>query len=161
MSTTLPAQVLATEAALQVSGYRFGNQIHSSIEHGAETGDYSQFSQNMGTVAGIALSGTLGAEGPAEGPPASTPEGRLGEPMNVPRGTNPDTAIGGRDFGGHSIDQMQGRGVPPSAVENTIQTGIPSPDPIPGRIRYYDSGNNITVITEPNGKVVTVITGKR
>jgi len=56
---------------------------------------------------------------------------------------------------------MQGRGVPPSAVENTIRTGTPTPDPLPGRIRHYDSVNNLTVITESDGTVVTVITGKR
>ena len=28
-------------------------------------------------------------------------------------------------------------------------------------IRYYDQANNLTVITESNGRVVTVITGKR
>lgn len=45
---------IATEAALQASGVRFGNQIYDSVVVGAETGDYSQFSQNMGAVAGIA-----------------------------------------------------------------------------------------------------------
>jgi RHS repeat-associated protein len=45
---------IATEAVLQASGYRFGNQIYSDLEYGNETGDYSQFSQDMGTVAGIA-----------------------------------------------------------------------------------------------------------
>ena len=96
-----------------------------------------------------------------QGAPASTPVGRSGDPMNVPRGTNPDTTISGRNFNGHAIDQMQGRGVPPSVVENTIQTGMQSPDPIVGRIRHYDQVNNITVITESSGTVVTVITGKR
>ena len=45
---------MAGEAGLQVSGYRFGNQIDANLQYGAETGDYSQFSQNMGTVAAIA-----------------------------------------------------------------------------------------------------------
>ena len=45
-------------------------------------------------------------------PPESPTVGRRGEPVNVSRGTNPDTSIGGRDFIGHAIDQMQGRGVP-------------------------------------------------
>jgi RHS repeat-associated protein len=93
--------------------------------------------------------------------PASTPIGRLGNPINVRPGTNAETVIGGRQFGGHSLDQMQGRGVMPSAVENTVRVGRATPDPIPGRIRYYDPTNNLTVITESNGRVVTVITGKR
>jgi len=58
-----------------------------------------------------------GSIAPVSGPPASTPVGRLGEPMNVPRGANAGTNIRGRNFGGHAIDQMQGRGVPPSAVD--------------------------------------------
>jgi len=35
---------------------------------------------------------------PKTGPSARTPVGRRGEPMNVPRGTNADTAIGGRSY---------------------------------------------------------------
>jgi RHS repeat-associated protein len=118
----------------------------------------------VGGVLGGAAGGGL-AEGlmPRIGPgevPASTPVGRLGEPTQVPRGTNKPGIVAGREYGGHAFDQMQGRGVPPSVVENTIQTGTPSPDPIPGRVRYYDSVNNMTVVTESNGKVVTVITGR-
>jgi hypothetical protein len=45
---------IASEAMLQASGYRFGNQIYESLEYGNESGNYSQFSQNMGTVAAIA-----------------------------------------------------------------------------------------------------------
>ena len=93
--------------------------------------------------------------------PAATPIGRLGNPINVKPGTNAEAVIGGREFGGHALDQMQGRGVMPSVVENTVQVCRASPDPIPGRIRYYDQANNLTVITESNGRVVTVITGKR
>ena len=58
--------------------------------------------------------------------------------MDVERGTNPNAIIGGRDFSNHALDQMQGRGVMPSVVENTVRVGKASPDPIPGRIRYYD-----------------------
>ena len=50
---------MAKELALNVSGYRFGNQIYENLERGHETGDYSQFSQNMGTVAGISAFSTL------------------------------------------------------------------------------------------------------
>lgn len=93
--------------------------------------------------------------------PASTPIGRLGNPITVKLGTNAEGIIGSRQFGGHALDQMQGRGVMPSAVENTISVSRATLDPIPGRIRYYDATNNLTVVTEANGRVVTVITGKR
>lgn len=92
-------------------------------------------------------------------PPESPTVERRGEPVNVPRVTNPDTSIGGRDFTGHAID-LQGRGVPPSAVENTIRTGTASLDPIVGCLRFYDPVNNLTVITEQGGAVITVITSK-
>lgn len=91
----------------------------------------------------------------------ASPVGRLGQPINIQPGTNEPANIGGRDFSGRALDQVQGRGVPPSAVENTTQNGLPSPDPIPGRVRCYDPVNNLTVITESDGQVVTVITGQR
>ena len=91
---------------------------------------------------------------------ATSPVGRSGQPIKIQSGTNEPTNIGGRDYSGHALDQMQGRGVPPLAVENTIQNGMPSPDPIPGRIRYYDPVNNLTVVTESDGTVVTVHPGE-
>jgi hypothetical protein len=72
---------------------------------------------------------------------------------------NGDAVIGGRTFSGHALDQMRNRGLTPSLVENTIQTGIRSPDPIAGRLRHFDPVNKITVITE-EGRVVTVIPGR-
>jgi len=45
------------EAGLTLSGYRFGNQIFESSVHGFETGDFEQFSENMGQLSGtMALS---------------------------------------------------------------------------------------------------------
>jgi RHS repeat-associated protein len=89
-------------------------------------------------------------------PPPSTPVGRRGSPLRVPPGTNVSTTIGGRRFTGHAIDQMQGRGIPPSAVENTIQVGRVGAGKLLGRITYYDPINNLTVVTESTGEVVTV-----
>ncbi|MFT3777045.1 MAG: RHS repeat-associated core domain-containing protein [Ottowia sp.] len=42
---------------------------------------------------------------------ASTPTGRRGSPMEVEPGTNDPTTIEGRDYTGHALDRMQGRGV--------------------------------------------------
>jgi RHS repeat-associated protein len=92
--------------------------------------------------------------------PAPTPVGRRGNPMHVPN-VNSGQKLNGREYSGHAIDQMQGRGIPPSVVEDTIRTGTKSPDPIPGRIRYYDAVNDLTVVTESNGTVVTVMHGER
>jgi hypothetical protein len=68
---------------------------------------------------------------------------------------NEDAVIENREYSGHSLDDMQNRGIMPSVVENTIQNGIPSPDPIPGRMRFYDPENNVSVVTE-GGRVVSV-----
>lgn len=68
--------------------------------------------------------------------------------------------IEGRRYGGHAIDRMQERGIPISAVENTITTGQKL-QAKQGRLQYYDKTNNITVITESNGDVVTVRYGEK
>ncbi len=47
----------------------------------------------------------------AESVPASTPIGRLGNPINVKPGTNAEAVIRGREFGGHALDQMQVAGL--------------------------------------------------
>lgn len=54
---------------------------------------------------------------------ASTPTGQRGSPIDVPAGTNRPSTIGGRSYSGHGLDQMQGRGIPPSAVEDAILDG--------------------------------------
>ncbi|HEY6557431.1 MAG TPA: DUF4258 domain-containing protein, partial [Polyangiaceae bacterium] len=72
---------------------------------------------------------------------------------------NADAIIGGRTFGGHALDQMQNRGITPSVIENAIQNGLRSADPIVGRLRFFDPVNKVTVITEAE-RVVTVIPGR-
>jgi hypothetical protein len=79
--------------------------------------------------------------------------------MTVPRGTNAATTINKIDYSAHAIDQMQGRGIPPSVVQNAIQNGVVYPTR-EGTIGYYDSVNNVRVITSGStGSVVTVIPG--
>lgn len=63
----------------------------------------------------------------------------------------------GRDFNGHALDRMQGRGQAPSVVENTIRTGIRSPGAEPGTSVYRDPVNGTTaVVNDSTGKIVTV-----
>lgn len=79
--------------------------------------------------------------------------------MTVPRGTNAATTINEIDYSAHAIDQMQERGIPPSVVQNAIQNGVVYPIR-EGTIGYYDSVNNVRVITSGStGNVVTVIPG--
>lgn len=71
-------------------------------------------------------------------------------------GNNQSAVINGREFSGHALDQMQGRGIlSPSAVEDVIKfpTQI-----IPGNIpnTFVYSNGNLRVIINNFGKVITV-----
>jgi hypothetical protein len=72
---------------------------------------------------------------------------------------NEPATVGGRDYSGHALDRMQDRGLMPSVVHNAIETGIPTPSR-GGTIIHYDSLNNISVVTNSKGKVVTVKYGQ-
>ena len=97
--------------------------------------------------------------GPSVGGRPGSIVGRGGSPMTVPRGTNDPTIINGISYSGHAIDQMQGRGIPPSIVQNTIQNGVIYQTRL-GTTGYYDSVNNVRVITNSDtGVVITVIPG--
>jgi RHS repeat-associated protein len=89
---------------------------------------------------------------------ASLPVGRRGSPMDVPRGTNSPATIGGRQYGGHALDEMMSEGFTPSVVDDAIRFGQASTG-TSGRVAYYSSANNVTVIVE-NGRVVTVSSGQ-
>jgi hypothetical protein len=77
--------------------------------------------------------------------------------MDVEKGTNEPTDIDGRDYSGHALDQMQGRGVPPSAVEESIQNGDVASGNKPGTTTHTDSKNGVQTVTNDKGRVVTVI----
>jgi hypothetical protein len=56
---------------------------------------------------------------------------------------------------------MQGQGVTPSVVENTVTNGERIPGKVKGTSAHFDPENNITVITDTqSGRVVTVDRGK-
>ena len=96
-----------------------------------------------------------------EDTPASTPTGGRGNEVKVP-GVNEPTNIDGRDYTGHALDQMQGRGVPPSAVEEAINNGVPTPGNTSGTTVHTDSNNGVRVVVDTNsGRVVTVISAPR
>jgi hypothetical protein len=95
-----------------------------------------------------------------ESPIPAEPVGRSGQPINIAPGNNPPATIDGVDYSGHSLDQMQGRGVPPSVIQNTINVGQSFPTGA-GTVGYFDPVNNVRVIVSTTtGKVVTVIPGK-
>jgi hypothetical protein len=84
----------------------------------------------------------------------SCPVGRRGSPIAIPRGTNQPGEVGGIQYTGHAFDQMQGRGIPPYAVQNTIENGIPSPG-YDGATVYSGDGFNVSL--NPDNSVKTVI----
>jgi hypothetical protein len=97
------------------------------------------------------------AETPMDTDPSS-PIGRRGNPMDVAQGTNSPTTINGVDYSGHALDQMQGRGVMPSVVEDTINYGEASPGNRPGTTVYSSGENRVSVVVNSSGRVITVIT---
>ena len=69
---------------------------------------------------------------------------------------NKSTTIGNRNYSGHALDQMQNRGVTPSVVEHTIETGTPIQGNRPGTTEYVDRINGVNVVVNSDGRVVTV-----
>lgn len=57
---------------------------------------------------------------------------------------------------GHALDQMQNRGVTPSVVEHTIETGTPMPGNRPSTTEYVDNINGVNVVVNSSGRVITV-----
>lgn len=93
-------------------------------------------------------------------PHPSTPVGRRSSPIEVQAGANASTIILGRQYSGHAIDRLQGRGIPPSAVENAISTGQQLPGSRSGTTLYYDPVNELTVVTNTvTGRIITVRQG--
>ncbi|WP_320018251.1 RHS repeat-associated core domain-containing protein [Labilibaculum manganireducens] len=87
---------------------------------------------------------------------ASNPIGRRGNPIDIAGGTNLPTTINGRNYSGHALDRMQGRGIMPSVIEEAIKN--------PLRIvrgnklnTWQFFGDGLKVIINQYGDVITVI----
>lgn len=131
-------------------------------------GMVNMFMRNMGyTVAGglvgrgigwgieaLSDSAELGADAGEAASDARTPIGSRRSPMDVAPGTNKPTVINGREYSGHALDRMQGRGLMPSVVEDTIATGSRSAGNTPGTT-VFTSGQ-ARVVVNATGKVVSV-----
>ncbi len=101
---------------------------------------------------------------PGRGIYPSTPVGRSGSPMKVAvpgaPPTNSPAIINGRSFSGHALDQMQGRGIPLSVVENAIQHGSFSSGNTPSTVVFFDAANNVSVVLNSStGRIITVRQG--
>ncbi len=88
--------------------------------------------------------------------PGTAPVGTRGRPIPSTEG-NPPTTINGRPYSGHAVDRIQGRGLTPSVVENTIKPanriGVGN---TPGTSVFFDPVNNVTVVVDDaTGRVIT------
>ncbi|MFD8637472.1 DUF4258 domain-containing protein, partial [Streptomyces sp. NPDC059656] len=92
---------------------------------------------------------------------------RYGRDINVtiPEGytaRNAPAEIRGREYSGHALDRMQGRGFVPSVVESAIETGESAPGRYEGTTVHYNPVERFSVITNTeNGRVITVMGGDR
>ncbi|CAB3751839.1 hemagglutinin repeat-containing protein [Paraburkholderia humisilvae] len=96
---------------------------------------------------------------------ASLPTGSKANQFNQPKNPayqptrNTPANIDGTDYAGHALDRMQDRGLTPSVIKNTIDNGVPTPSR-GGTTVFYDPKNNVSVVTNSEGKVITVKYGK-
>lgn len=72
---------------------------------------------------------------------------------------NSPTTINGRYYTGHSQDAMQSGGIMPSIVENTIRHGSKVYQFGTQTYKHYDIVNDVTVVTNSQGGVVTAFWG--
>lgn len=84
--------------------------------------------------------------------------GRGDREINVKPGTNRPGIVNGREYTGHAFDRMQERGILPSLVEQAIREGVATPSRGNTTV-IYDSINNLSVIINETGRVVTTSFG--
>jgi len=87
------------------------------------------------------------------------PKGQRGSPLEVTPGTNGDLQTGGRTFSGHAVDEMQSDGIPPSVAVDAIENGFATLSRN-DRTIFYSPENDVSVVVESSGRVVTVSYGK-
>lgn len=84
----------------------------------------------------------------------NVPVGSLRSPMHVAGRPNVAATIGGTTYTGHALDQMQGRGIPPSVVEDTLARGVRSSGKNGATVFTTDQAR---VIVNPSGTIKTVM----
>jgi hypothetical protein len=72
---------------------------------------------------------------------------------------NQPGVVNGRDYSGHAFDRMQDRGLMPSVIENAVSVGTKTPSRL-GTSVHYDPVNNVTVVLNAQGRVITVRGGR-
>lgn len=74
--------------------------------------------------------------------------------------TKNSSIVDGIKYTGHAFDQMQADGIMPSVVKDVIDNVKPTKGKNPGTNAYYSPINNVTVITNAKGEIVTVSRGE-
>jgi len=73
---------------------------------------------------------------------------------------NEPTKIGDTNYTGHALDEMRAQGLTPSVVEQAVQKGVSCPGRFAGTTVKYDPVNNVSVVVNSEGSVVTTSFGK-
>lgn len=73
--------------------------------------------------------------------------------------SNAPASVNGVNYSGHALDQMRNRGYTPSVIENALNNNVKT-FARNGNFQTSDPINNLRVITNSNGRVMTVIPGK-
>jgi hypothetical protein len=123
-------------------------------------------SEGLDPLDGLSASeqkGTSSESSPGDVSP-QTPTGARGKSLQIafPDGAstrNLPGAVDGIDYSGHAFDRMQQQGIMPSAVQSAL-SGDPIVGKVPGTTAFYDPLNDLTVITNADGKVITVDYGQ-
>ena len=81
-----------------------------------------------------------------------------GMQLKVQKGANVAGEVGGHQYSGHAFDQMQARGITPTVVDDAISTGVNLGGT--GTSIFYSEANNISVVVNSKGAVITVGYGR-
>jgi hypothetical protein len=136
------------------------SSAQSVAKHGGAGGAATATAVAAGAIGSIAAANDNNEARPASAPVGS-PRAQY-KNSKYQKTTHKGEEIKGRAYSGHALDQMQNRGIPPSVVEETINTGQPTKKMRDNNatIHYYDGSNNITVVLNEKGGVITVGYGK-
>ncbi len=152
---------LALEAAGGGGGGSLGKTVVADLEAGAiRTGTADAVKTGNG-AAGAAVSAASKTESRAV---SSSGVGSRSKPL-VDRSVqntlgNTPTIIDGVKYTGHALNSMQNAGIYPTMVKNVAGTGVMSPAR-GGALMYYDMYNDMTVITNKGGDIITTYWGGR
>jgi RHS repeat-associated protein len=161
IAATLAGSTLDAASAL-AEPLRAGEAIGTAVGSGAGAGEMAlavgqDSLRAAGLVAPLAGAGRSAVARTGAGfidDAARLPVGSLRHPMSVVGRPNIPGTIGGRKYTGHALDQMQGRGIPPSVVEDTLARGTRTPGR--GGAMVFTT-NQARVVVNPNGSIKTVM----